>query len=153
MVLNTLESLVLRNVNANSVSTADMLRCGPSYQGTIQTPESPISKRHPSPGRVRVFMQPAKRLEDAMLDGVVDAVNGAGRSHGLAGVLSRRSAAQRAARAGHRGRLLANGGALPSVISCLSRIAAKQGLTGGSGNAWCKTTQVPPASTRGKGVR
>jgi hypothetical protein len=180
MLLNTLESLVLRNVNVvNGGLTVEPLRRGPGYQTDSQTPEVPISKRHPSQGAKQAVMQPAGRLNDAMTDGVVDAVFGAGRSRRRAGVLSRRSAVLAAA----------SGGAVLPAAACLCRIPpADHVATGSEGNSgrptttrnlsfttgvrpipaagrvndrpttvgmvWCKpATRTPPASTRGKGVR
>jgi hypothetical protein len=181
MVLSNLVSLVLRNVNAvNGGLTGEMLRHGPGYQTDSQTPEIPISKRHPSQGAKQVAMQLAGRPEDAMRDGVVDAVSGAGRSRRLAGVLSRRSAVLAAA----------DGGIALPATACLCRMpTAKQAASGGVRNSgrpatprnlsftttgnrlipaagrvdekrptvgvvWCKpATRTPPASTRGKGVR
>ena len=172
MVLNTLESLVLRNVNvANGALTVEPLRLAPGYRADSQTPEVPISKRHPSQGVPQVAMQLAKRPGDAMRDGVTDAVSGAGRSRRFAGVRSRRSE-----------------GSPLSAAQCLCRIrSADHVATGGEGNSghataigilsftngrpitaaervneskltvaatWRKpATRTPPASTRGKGVR
>jgi hypothetical protein len=171
MLLNTRESLVLRNVNVVIGGlTVEPLRRVPGYQPDSQTPEVAISKRHPSPGAKQAAMQPAGRPKDAMRDGVVDAVLGAGRSRRLAGVLSRRS-----------------GGSLLPAAACLCRMpSADHVATGGVGNsgrwtttrtlsftagrpltawrvdetrltvglAWCKpATRTSPASTRGKGAR
>jgi hypothetical protein len=180
MLLNTLESLVLRNVNVvNGGLTVEPLRHGPGYQTDSQTPEVPISKRHPSQGAKQAALQPAGRLNDAIVDGVVDAALGAGRSRRRAGVLSRRSAVLAAA----------NGGTELPAAACLGRIQpADHVATGSEGNSgrptttrnlsfttggrpipeagrvnekrptvevtWCKpATRTPPASTRGKGVR
>jgi hypothetical protein len=161
MVLNTLESLVLRNVNVvNGGLTVEPLRLAPGYQPDSQTPEVPISKRHPSQGVRPVAMQLAGRPVDAMRDGVTDAVFGAGRSRRHAGVRSRRS-----------------GVSLLPAAACLCRIPpADHKATGSDGNsgrltttrnlsftnerlstvavAWRKpATRTPPASTRGKGGR
>jgi hypothetical protein len=135
MLLNTLESLVLRNVNvANDRLTLEMLRHGPSYQTDSQTPEIPISQRHPSQGREQELMQPAKRFDDAVADGV-GAVFGAGRSRRLAGVLSRRSAVLAAARVVPNERLCANGGAELPAAARVCRIPAERAATGGASNS------------------
>jgi hypothetical protein len=135
MLLNTLESLVLRNVNvANDRLTLEMLRHGPSYQSDCRTPEIPISQRHPSQGRKQEPMQPAKRINDAVADGVV-AFFGASRSRRLAGVLSRRSAVLAAARVVSSERLCANGGAKPPAAARLCRITARRAATGSVANS------------------
>jgi hypothetical protein len=180
MVLNTLESLVLRNVNAvNGGLTVQPLRLESGYQTDSQTPEILISRRHPSQGVRPVAMQLAGRPVDAMRDGVTDAVFGAGRSRRHAGVRSRRSAVL----------ATAGGGAELPAAACLCRIPPADHVATGSADnsgrltttrnlsfttggktipptglvnekrlavavAWCKpATRTPPASTRGKGVR
>ncbi len=175
MLLNTLESLVLRNVTVtvvNGGSTVELLRHGPGYQP--QTPEIAISKRHESQGAGQAFMQPAQRPGNAIDDdGGSDAASGAGRSLRLAGVLRRRSAVL----------VAASRGAKPPAAACLCRIPPADHVATGSevtsrrsttrslaftsaitatvdeqlptvGVVWCKpATHTPPASTRGKGVR
>jgi hypothetical protein len=134
MVLNTLESLVLRNLNAaNNGLTVAMLRRGPGYQHDSQTPEIPISQRHPSQGAGHGFMPPAERPEDAIQrDGVVDAVSGTGRFRRLTGVLCRRSAAKCAAKVVLSKRLGANGGTALPVTTRLCRIVSARQLVAGS---------------------
>ena len=97
MLLNTLESLVLRTVTVERASlTVELPRHGPGYQADSQTPEILISRRHPSQGAEPTRMRPNDAIND---DGVVKAVIGAGRSFCLASVPSRRSAVPVTARA------------------------------------------------------
>ena len=143
MVLNALESLVLRNVNvANGRLTLNVLRHGPRYQAGCRTPEIPISQRHPSQGHGQDCMQPAGRDEDVGKD-VVAAVFGAGRSRRLAGDRSLGSSvrAERAA-------------SFTTARRDLTRAGWVSATRPTAGVVWCKpATRTPPASIRGKGVR
>ncbi len=97
MLAYTLESLVLRGVSVLRDGQANGVCLGTS-QATARSPEVRVSMRHPSPGYPQA--QPnahAERLVVAKRD-ADDAAFGAGRSRGLAGVLSRRSPASRAGR-------------------------------------------------------
>jgi hypothetical protein len=176
MLLNTLESLVLRNVTVtvvNGGSTVELLRHGPGYRQP-QTPEVAISKRHSSQGAKQVFMQPAQRPGNAIADdGGTDAATGTGRSLRLAGVLRRRSAVLVAARRGAKppaaaclcrippARLVASGSEVTSRRSTTQSLAFTSAIAATVdeqlptvGVVWCKpATRTPPASTRGKGVR
>ena len=139
MVLNALESLVLRNVNvANGRLTLNVLRHGPRYQTGCRTPEIPISTRYPSQGRGQELMQPAGRSGDVKT--VVAAVFGAGRSRRLAGDRSLGSSvrAERAA-------------SFTTARRDLTRAGWVSATRPTAGVVWCKpATRTPPASTRGK---
>ena len=88
MAALNLVSLVLRGVAVRWDRANVGLRLGASYQDGAGTPEIPFSMRHPSQGNTREpFGKPADRLDPVM--NVDDADSGAGRSLGLAGVLSR----------------------------------------------------------------
>lgn len=150
MLLNTLESLVLRTVTVERASlTVELPRHGPGYQADSQTPEILISRRHPSQGAEPTRMRPNDAIAD---DGVVKAVSGAGRSFCLASVPSRRSAVPATARAN---------GCQPATRSVSFTTGNRNLPAAGTvkekhptvGVAWCKpATRTPPASTRGKGA-
>jgi hypothetical protein len=141
MVLNALESLVLRNVNiGNGRLTLEMLRHGPRYQTSCRTPEIPISQRHPSQGHGQ-DMQPAGRREDVDKD-VAATVFGAGRSRRLAGVRSLGSTV-----------LAARTVSFSTGRRDLSHAGSVNETPPTVGVVWCKpATWTPPASTRGKGA-
>lgn len=84
-----LVSLVLRGVAVLRDSANVELRLlGTSYKAGVGTPEMPFSMRHPSQGYTQEpFGNPADRHAHILDVGGVD--SGAGRSLGLAGVLSR----------------------------------------------------------------
>jgi hypothetical protein len=151
MLLNTLESLVLRNVNvANGRLTLEMLRQGPDYQTDSQTPEITISSRHPSQRRKQEHMRPAMRFDDAVADGVVATAIGAGRSRRRAGVLCRQSSVLAAAQAVPCERLRANGGAEPLAAVRLCREPAERAATGSVSNFERRLTARTVSFTTGK---
>ena len=88
MTALNLVSLVLRGVAVLRDSVNVELRLGTSYKAGTDTPEIPFSMRHPSQGYEQEnFGNPADR--QVHISDVADADSGAGRSLGLAGVLSR----------------------------------------------------------------
>jgi hypothetical protein len=144
-----LVSLVLRGVAVRCDRVNVNLRLGSGYEASLETPEIPFSMRHPSQGITQEpFGNPAGRL-DHILD-VDDADSGAGRSLGLAGVLSRStliSGMRRTARMWSG----TNGGTVSTTAArtSLATPAAAAGIS-----ARCKpATRTPPASTWGRGIR
>jgi hypothetical protein len=182
MAALNLVSLVLRGVAVRCDSVNVELRHGTSYKASPETPEIPFSIRHPSQGYLQEpFGNPADRRNLIIDENGVD--SGAGRSLGLAGVLSRsipttfvgqtvlgRSGANgatvlpstaspssltmTATATGHAG----NSGQLVTSRARLSIVAAQAAASrlqrSEMGEAWCKpATRTPPASTWGRGIR
>jgi hypothetical protein len=150
-----LESLVLRGVAVLRDGRAVNTRRGTGYVAGTPTPEIAFSMRHPSPGCVPCFAQPAMRLDQAEYLRVdAQAAFGAGRSHSRAraGVLSRSNGGTQSTTATNL-RLMSMSGRVAAFVS--------EGVLPLAGKAdlrrhplvWCKPAQrTPPASTRGKGA-
>jgi hypothetical protein len=119
-----LDSLVLRGVTVLCDGQAVELRRGSSDPAGGSTPEVCISMRNPSLGWRTGFNAPAKRYHQAVdLDGVAQAAQGAGRSHGQVRVSCSRGAATFAARAVSLTAHLSGGEELPIAIALAARTA------------------------------
>jgi len=119
MTALNLVSLVLRGVAVLRDSVNVELRLGTSYKAGTETPEIPFSMRHPSQGyKQEPNGNPADR--QVHIADVTDADSGAGRSLGLAGVLSRSTPTTFVGRTALR-QSVANGA---SVISTLASPAS-----------------------------
>jgi hypothetical protein len=181
MAALNLVSLVLRGVAVRWDRANVGLRLGASYQDGAGTPEIPFSMRHPSQGNTREpFGKPADRLDPVM--NVDDADSGAGRSLGLAGVLSRSIPTAEVGRTtpewfGANGGTVLTTASLPSLAthaaaagheadSRLADIKPRLSVAADTkppqaelcrlevGETWCKpATRTPPASTWGRGTR
>jgi hypothetical protein len=158
MAAFTLVSLSLRGVAVNCDCANVELRLGSSYKAGYGTPEIPFSMRHPSQATTQEpFGNPADQ-HDPILD-VERADSGAGRSLGLAGVLSRsipttfvgRTALSQSDTNGAT--VTANSTARHSITAG-KQPAATEMCRSELGGAWCKpATRTPPASTWGRGIR
>ena len=111
MAIYTLESLVLRGVSVLCDGKAVEL-CRGASEANMQMPEVRISMRHPSQGCPQANPNPlADQPDHDVKRDVALAAFGAGRSRGLAGVLSRRSPAVPA------GRITPTGWSTPERLS------------------------------------
>ncbi len=180
MAALNLVSLVLRGVVVRCDRVNVGLRLGTSYQAGRGNPEIPFSMRHPSQGYMREpFGKPADR-HDPVTD-VADADSGAGRSLGLAGVLSRSIPTSEVGRitpmwSGATGGTVLTTARLTSLatnavaagneadsrlanakprLSVVGAKAPQAGLCRSEvGQPWCKpATRTPPASTWGRGTK
>jgi hypothetical protein len=158
MAAFNLVSLVLRGVAVRCDRVNVEMRLGASYKASPGTPEIPFSMRHPSQGNEQeTFGNPADQHDHMMnVDG---ADSGAGRSLGLAGVLSRsipttfvgRTALELSAADGAT--VFVNSNAILSVTTG-AKPASAELCRSEIGEAWCKpASRTPPASTRGLGLR
>lgn len=135
MAAFNLVSLVLRGVAVLCDRVNVELRLGASYKASPGTPEIPFSMRHPSQGITQEpFGNPADQPE--RIDDVYGADSGAGRSLGLAGVLSRSIPTTFVGRTLLAGSV-ANGATVFPTTGCLSSLAktattAGQPATSGS---------------------
>jgi hypothetical protein len=158
MAAFTLVSLSLRGVAVNCDRVNVELRLGTSYKASHGTPEIPFSMRHPSQATMQEpFGNPADR-QDRILD-VNRADSGAGRSLGLAGVLSRSIPTTFVGRTA-LSQSDTNGATVTANSMARHSIAAGQQPANAEmcrselGEAWCKpATRTPPASTWGRGIR
>ena len=180
MAALNLVSLVLRGVVVRCGRANVGLRLGTSYQDGPRNPEIPFSMRHPSQGcKQEPFAIPADRRDPVM--NVDDADSGAGRSLGLAGVLSRSIPTAEVGRTtpewfGANGGTVLTTASLPSLAthaaaagheadSRLADIKPRLSVAGDQppqaglcrsevGQSWCKpATRTPPASTWGRGTK
>jgi len=145
MVALNLDSLVLCGVSVLCDGTNVDLRHGASTKATRGTPEIPFSMRHPSQGYPQqpfgMTADRSKRPED------VDTDSGAGRSQGLAGVLSRSTPINTVGRTAFRWSG-ANGGTVLST-ACLPSLSAMTAVAAGnevsSGLLVNDSARIPPA--------
>jgi hypothetical protein len=180
MAALNLASLVLRGVVVRCDRANVGLRLGTSYQDGPRNPKIPFSMRHPSQGcKQEPFAIPADRRDPVM--NVDDADSGAGRSLGLAGVLSRSIPTTEVGRtaptwSGATGGTVLTTASLPSLATHaaaagneaaarLADIKPRLSVAGGAqpqaelcrsevGQPWCKpATRTPPASTWGRGTK
>ena len=180
MAALNLVSLVLRGVVVRCGRANVGLRLGTSYQDGPRNPEIPFSMRHPSQGcKQEPFAIPADRRDPVM--NVDDADSGAGRSLGLAGVLSRSIPTSQVGRAtptwpGATGGTVLTTARLTSLATTaaaagheatarLADIKPRLSVAGDQppqaglcrsevGQSWCKpATRTPPASTWGRGTK
>jgi len=180
MAALNLASLVLRGVVVRCGRANVSLRLGTSYQDGPRNPEIPFSMRHPSQGcKQEPFAIPADRRDPVM--NVDDADSGAGRSLGLAGVLSRSAPTSAVGRTAPTWSGATGGTVLTTAhLRSLATFAAAAGNEAAArladikprlsvagdqppqaglcrsevGQSWCKpATRTPPASTWGRGTK